>query len=273
MRRISIKKYRRTLSDRESRVLSELSYKNKNVFTLDDIKKLVEKPKNFLDQLTRKKWILRIRREVYMITPLEAGERGADSYTVHSFVIASLLTRPRPYYIGYASALNYHGFTEQTPSSVYITTPKPKNSQKILDINFKFVTVHPRKMFGIEETEIEKYKVNISSPEKTVVDCLDHPEHCGGIEELAKAIFFSKDEIDLKKLAKYAKRIGNTTVIKRLGYITEVFGWKDYVDLFSSFRLKSGYSHLDPGSTIKGRIKEKWKLYTNAKIDPKRWQQ
>ena len=119
MRRISIKKYRRTSSDRESRVLSELSYKNKSVFTLDDIKKLVDKPKNFLDQLTRKKWILRIRRGVYIITPLEAGEEGADSYTVHSFVIASLLTRSRPYYIGYASALNYHGFTEQTPSAVY----------------------------------------------------------------------------------------------------------------------------------------------------------
>jgi len=266
-----MKEYRGALSDRESKVLSELSYENKTIFALKDLTPLVKDCRNFLHHLIEKKWILKIRRGVYIIAPLEAGKLGADSYTVHSFVIASHLTKP--YYIGYWSALNYHGLTEQTPSSVYLATTRYRNSRKLLDINFKFVTISSRKMFGIEETEIENYKVNISSPEKTVVDCLDHPEHCGGIEELAKAIFFSKDEIDLKKLAKYAKRIGNTAVIKRLGYITEVFGWKGYVDLLSSFKLKSGYSHLDPGSPIKGRIKEKWKLYTNAKIDPKRWQQ
>jgi len=268
---MSGRKYRRTLSGKETRILSELSYNNKKIFTLKDIEKMVDKPRNILDQLTRKKWILKIRSGVYVIAPLEAGETGSESYTLHSFVIGSLLTKP--YYIGYWSALNHHGLTEQTPSSVYIVTPKRRNSRKLLDINFKFVTINPRKMFGIEETIIENYKVNISSPEKTIVDCLDHPEHCGGIEELAKALFFSKDEINLKKLMKYVKKIGNTTVIKRLGYMTEVFGWKDYVDLLSSFKLKSGYSHLDPGSPIKGRIKEKWKLHVNVKIEPKRWQQ
>ncbi|MGH9910540.1 MAG: type IV toxin-antitoxin system AbiEi family antitoxin domain-containing protein, partial [Nitrososphaerales archaeon] len=86
------------MSDRESRILSELSYRNKMIFTLKDIQEFEEKPKNFLDQLSRKKWILKIRRGVYVITPLEAGAGGSESYTVHSFVIGSLLTKP--YYIG-----------------------------------------------------------------------------------------------------------------------------------------------------------------------------
>lgn len=271
MKRISITKYRRTLSDRESRILSELSYRNKTVFTLDDIKGQVDKPKNFLDQLTRKKWILKIRRGVYIISPLEAGEGGADSYTIHSFVIGSLLTKP--YYIGYWSALNYHGMTEQTPAAVYIATPKPKNSRTILDTHFIFVTIHPHKMFGMEEVEIEKKTVKISSPEKTIVDCLDHPEHCGGVEEIAKSIYFSKEKTDAKKVVSAAKRIGNNAVIKRLGYIAEILEWHKCLDELYSTKLKSGYSLLDPTRPKTGHIKEKWKLIINASIEPKRWMQ
>lgn len=271
MKRISIIKYRRTLSDKESNALTELSYRNKRIFTLEDIKDQVEKPKNFLDQLIRKKWILKIRRGVYAIAPLETGEAGADNYTMHSFVIGSLLTKP--YYIGYWSALNYHGFTEQTPSSVYIVTPKPKNSRNILDVHYLFVTIRPRKIFGTEEIELEKRKIIISSPEKTIIDCLDHPEHCGGIEEIAKSIYFSKNELDIKKIINYAKEIGNTAVIKRLGYISEIFQWQDYLDLLFSTKLKSGYSLLDPTRPKHGHIRERWKIIVNASIDPKRWMQ
>ncbi len=271
MERISITKYRRTLSDNESKVLTELSYKNKKIFTLDDLKGLVDKPKNLLDQLTRKKWILKIRRGVYAITPLEAGENGADSYTMHSFVIGSLVTKP--YYIGYWSALNYHGLTEQTPASVYIAVPKPKNSRTILDVRYVFVTIPPRKMFGTDEIEIEKRKVTISSVEKTLVDCLDHPEHCGGLNEVTRALYFSRDELDAEKIVEYAIKIGNTAVIKRLGYICETFGWKNYLQILSNAKLKSGYSMLDPTRPKTGHIVERWKIKVNASIDPKRWTQ
>jgi predicted transcriptional regulator of viral defense system len=219
--------------------------------------------------LIEKNWILKIRRGTYVIAPLEAGEKGAAAHTVHSFVIASLLTKP--YYIGYWSALNYHGLTEQTPTFVYVATPNKREPRDILDTHFVFVKIHPRKMFGTEETEIEKRKVTISSPEKTIVDCLDLPEYCGGTEELAKALYFSKDELDVKKVVDYAKKIGNTAVVKRLGYICEVFGWDDYLKLLFSVRLKSGYSMLDPTHPREGRIKERWKLLINASIDPKRW--
>ncbi len=252
-------------------MLSELSYKNKNIFTLDDIKKLVDRPKNFLDQLARKKWILRIRREVYLIAPLEAGEGGADSYTVHSFVLGSLLTRP--YYIGYWSALDHYGFTEQTPPYVYVVTPKPRNSRKILNTEFKFVTITPKKMFDVESTTVENNHVNISSAEKTFVDCLDHPEHAGGIEEVAKALYFSKDELKLKKLARLAIKIGNNTVIKRLGYLSEIFDLNECLEILSIATIKKGYSTLDTLSPKKGKIKEKWSLIINAAIDPEGWRQ
>lgn len=267
--RKSIKQYRRTLSDRESKVLSSLSYSGKNIFTIKDIQRFVHKPRSLLDSLVRKKWVLKIKRGVYVIVPFEAGELGAESYTIHSFVIASLLVEP--YYIGYWSALNYHGLTDQTPPAVYIASTKPRNSRRILNTEFRFVTIPARKMFGTEETEIEKRKVVISSPEKTIVDCLDHPEHSGGVEEVAKTLYFAKDEINPKKLVLFAKKIGNTAVLKRLGYLAEVLKLEDCLKLLAVAKLGSGYSLLDPTLPKRGKIRETWKLVLNAPIDPERW--
>ena len=204
-----------------------------------------------------------------MIAPFEAGELGVASYTLHSFVVASVLVTP--YYIGYWSALNHHGLTDQTPPAVYIASTKPRNSRRILDTEFRFVTIPKRKMFGIEDVVIEKRRVRISSREKTIVDCLDHPEHCGGLEEVAKALYFAKEEIDLEKLVSFAKKIGNTAVLKRLGYIAEALKMEKLVKLLSSAELASGYSLLDPTLNRGGKIIERWRLIANVQIDPSRW--
>ncbi len=268
--RKSIRQYRHTLSERESKVLSTLSYRGKTVFTTGELRELIPNPKNLLDGLIRKKWILKIRKGVYAIVPFEAGELGAASYTLHSFVVASFLVEP--YYIGYWSALNHHGVTDQTPPAVYIATTKPKNSRELLDSEFRFVTIPERKLFGVDEVEIEKRKVRISSPEKTIVDCLDHPEHCGGVEEVAKALYFTKGELDFGKLVGFAEEIGNSAVLKRLGYIAEALKFNEFSGLLSAAALRSGYSWLDP--TVRrahGRIRERWKLIVNIPIDPASW--
>jgi predicted transcriptional regulator of viral defense system len=267
--RKSIRQYRHTLSHREAKILSTLSYRGRTIFTAADLEELTPNPKSLLDGLSRKRWILKIRKGVYAIVPFEAGELGAASYTLHSFVIASFLVEP--YYIGYWSALNHHGLTDQTPPAVYVATTRPKNSRTILDTRFRFVTIPERKMFDVDEIEIEKRKVRISSREKTVVDCLDHPEHCGGVEEVAEALYFARDEIDCEELVQLAERIGNNAVLKRLGYIAEALRLDECSALLSAVTLRSGYSLLDPTLRARGKIRERWKLIVNIAIDPARW--
>lgn len=212
---------------------------------------------------------MKLKQGVYIIAPLEAGKFGANSHTVHSFVIASHLVRP--YYISHWSALNYHGLTEQTPPCVYITTTKPRNRKKILNVEFVFVTVPKRKMFGLKTIKVEDNPVKISTREKTVVDCLDHPEHCGGINEIAKVIYFEHENLDFGKIAIIAKKMQNKTITKRLGYLLEKFGFEQYFDLLTNNDISKGYSKLDPKLPKKGKTNEKWKLYINSLIDPKMW--
>ena len=173
------------------------------------------------------------------------------------------------------SALNYHGLTDRTPSHVYIATTTTKHSHKLLDIKFKFVTIYPQKMFGMEEKIIEERKVNISSPEKTIVDCLDHPKYGGGVEEIAKTLFFSKNEINVKIIVDYAKKMKNNTIIKRLGYISEMIEWNECLELLKNIKIKSGYSLFEPSfpKLTTSKIKEKWKLLINTELDPQRFLQ
>ncbi|MDR0492550.1 MAG: transcriptional regulator [Nitrososphaerota archaeon] len=257
------------MSERETKVLTSLSYAGKTIFTTNDLKEFTNNPKNLLDWLVRKKWIQKIKKGTYLIAPLEAGVNGAANYTVHSFILASVLVEP--YYIAYASTLNYQGLTDQTPNATYVATTKPRNSKTILNTKIRFVTIPPHKMFGTEETEIENRKINIASKEKTIIDCLDHPEHCGGIEEVAKALYFAKNDLDQTKLVNFAQKIKNKTVLKRLGYLAEILCIEKILQTLSSLPLSSGYSLLDCSLKKRGTIVEKWKLVINVHIDPSKW--
>jgi predicted transcriptional regulator of viral defense system len=201
---------------------------------------------------------------------LDVGVKGADSFILHNFVIASHLVES--YYIAYWSALNHHGLSEQIPRTTFIATTKPKMPLTILDSDYYFVAIEKRKFFGSQEIEIEDWKVSISTPEKTIADCLDHPEHSGGIDEVAKAIYFNHKDFDLAKVYEFAKRMENLTILKRLGYILEIANLLDtYKDVFAHFTPTKGYPALDPISPRKGRHNSRWGLLVNFELDPQRW--
>ncbi|MGQ9719503.1 MAG: hypothetical protein ACUVWK_06690 [Nitrososphaerales archaeon] len=63
------------------------------------------------------------------------------------------------------------------------------------------------RFYGFIEEEIAGTKVNIPTREKTTVERLMHPKYCGGLEAVAKGIWRAKDNMDLKKLLEYAKRV------------------------------------------------------------------
>ena len=269
--KMSEEDYKKGLAARESLLIAALARQDKKIFSIGDARTVTEAdPRKIMSALIKKKWVLPLKRGLYAIVPLDVGVKGADSFILHNFVIASHLVEP--YYIGYWSALNHHGLSEQIPRTTFIATTKPKMSLNILNSDYYFVTIGKRKFFGSQEIEIEGWKVNISTPEKTIADCLDRPEHSGGIDEVAKAIYFNHTEFDIARVSEHARRMGNITILKRLGYILEVAGLlDDYKDVFRKFTPSKGYPALDPISPRKGRHNSRWGLLVNFELDPKRW--
>lgn len=264
-------KYRKGLSKKESFLLSELARENKPIFTATQAKKILkEEPYLILHALKEKRWILVLKNGLYAIVPLDIGVEGSEGFIVHDFVAASYLAKP--YYIGFWSALNYHGLSDQIPKSVFVSTKKAKKPLIILNTEFIFVQLNQNKFFGIERIEIEGGNVNISNANKTIADCLDHPEHSGGIEEVARSIYFNHKELNFEKIKQFGLRMKNITILKRLGYILEKSNLlEEYQDIFEGIKLSKGYSKLDTISQEKGKYNEKWNLLINIEISPERW--
>ncbi len=232
--------------------------RNGKVFTFEDAYRIsgIERIylRKILYRLEKKGMIERVARGKYIVIPL-GGEKG--KYTLHEFIIGSLIVSP--YAISYWSALNYYGLTEQIPSTVFLQTTvwKKKQEIEIFGVKYKIVRVKKEKFFGIRKEWIEETEVNITDREKTIIDCLDKPQYCGGIVEVAKAL--RDKRLKKEKLVQYAIKIGNSGVIRRLGFLCDYLGIK--IDLTPP--ETRNYLLLDPTMPEKRNKNAKWRLVIN----------
>ena len=260
---------RKGLGKSEAYLLSSLLSAGKTSFTVEEALKISGMRRRSLitalHRLAKKGWLLRIERGRYQVIPLEAGPSPA--YMEHSFALASTLVKP--YYIGFWSALNFHGYTEQVPSTVFVATTRRKREVSVGKVRFRFVRLSERKFFGYGEVWVGHLKVNVSDKEKTIVDCLDHPELCGGIAEAAKGLWNGADEISWEKLLDYALRVGNSAVLKRMGYLMELMGIGPGEWFIEKLRgnMAKGFVKLDPMAGRKGRYSSRWLLIINVDED------
>lgn len=256
----------RTLGGAGSNLLTEITRQRKRIFTYEDAVKAYGSSNRrlweLLSTLVKRGWLQRIEKGKYLILPFEAGRER--EWTEHEFIIASYLIEP--YYIGFRSALNYYGYTEQISRTVYIasTRRKLKSSLEVSGVTYRLVNMLERKFFGFQQTSIDGYKVNISEPEKTFVDCLDQPGYCGGISEVVKGLWYGRDELDFTKMAEYSRRHGNRASSQRLGYIIEQLGFnaKSAVEILLK-SLSTRYAPLNTLSESKGKYIERWKVIVN----------
>ncbi len=211
-----------------------------------------------LHMLEKGGWIERIEKGKYVILPLEA-ERG--KYTLHEFVLGSALVRPSA--IAYWSALHYHGLTEQIPNVVFVqtTSRKKRREIKVFGTEYRIVRVVRRKFFGFEPLWIEGLKVHMTDKEKTIIDCLDKPQHCGGVIEVYKAL--EEENVEVKRLSEYLVRFGSGAVAKRLAYLAGLVGLDVRVP---DHLIKEGVVPLDPTMPRKGEVNRRLKLLINMEL-------
>jgi len=261
----SVESIKQGLSRREALALTRLASRNRTIITIEDLQDAIDvsydDAKKIANNLVHKKWLDRLKSGTYLIVPLAAGETG--EYTEHEFVIAFHLAGPM--YVSYWSALDYHGLTEQVPTTVFAATTEQAPSREIHGVRYAFVTLTESKFFGYDAVAIDSHRVNVASVAKTLVDCADHPEHCGGITELAKGL--AAADLDRETLADYLLRQGNGAAIKRLVYLADLLDVElpqrdELVEAFTS-----GYSKLDPTRGDEGRHVREYRLRLNVPED------
>ncbi len=232
----------------ELRLLLTLEEKGLSVFTIDDAKGNLKTTDSsvwhVLNGLVNKKRIRRIERSRYLLIPAKAGIEGY--WSEYPWVVLPHLIDV--YYVGFWTAMNYWGMTEQIPYTVFVATTKRKRNLKFGNQKFEFITLSKKKFFGfVKEKADKKEFFNISSKEKTIVDGLMHPEYCGGIVEVTKAMWNARKEVNWQTVIEMAEKVEINVVLKRLGYLLSILNIEEDISEKTREKIKkSPYQYLDP---------------------------
>lgn len=231
----------------------------------------VSKARALLNYLYRRGWLARVKHGVYATVPLGATE--PSEWREDAWIVATTLFSPC--YIGGWSACEHWALTEQLFRDLVVVTSKDirKTHEEIQGTPFRLKHLPAKLHFGTKIVWRNRTRVQVSDPHRTIIDVLDDPTLGGGISHVTTILgeYFGGEHRDVKLLIEYAKRLGNRTVFKRLGYLIEALGIEaSDVMLECRANFSAGISPLDPAVKSPGTITKKWNLRINVKVSKER---
>ncbi|NLX07708.1 MAG: hypothetical protein GXY33_21425 [Phycisphaerae bacterium] len=218
-----------------------------------------------LHHLVRAGWLIRVRKGLYVISSTTPGVSP-----VHEFEIAMALVEPAA--ISHWSAMHYHGLTDQAPRKVFVLTTteasvprRPTGSDqgyRVGDTLFQFIQTKPERYFGTKKIWVGEARITITDPERTLIDGLLMPQHCGDFAEVLHAFSSRGQQLDTKRIIEYALRLDAATA-KRLGWVLDELGHPpEQLDPLLAVPIK-GYRRLDPTGPRRGPCNRRWMIQEN----------
>jgi predicted transcriptional regulator of viral defense system len=223
-----------------------------------------------LHHLVRSGWLIRLRKGLYAISPSMPGVTPA-----HEFEVAMHLVDPAA--IAFRSAMHHHGMTEQIPREVYVLTTteasaprdrspgkrsRRKGVHRIGDADYRFIQVKPERFFGVSRGWFSEARVAITDPERTLLDGLMMPKHCGDFAEVLHAFETRVESLDLERIIEYALKL-DAAIAMRLGWVLEHFDAEPKKLSRLRRRPVKGYRPLDPSGPRKGACNARWMIQEN----------
>lgn len=231
------------------------------------IKALPESKENtireLLSDMTKRGLLMRLKEGVYYIIPYE---ENAETFMPDWHLIVKYLVRDAKHYIGYYSALQVHNLITQPSLKEQIVVNKQirPSEIKIKNITFQFIYHNENHFFGEKKIWIDDFnKVQCSDIEKTIIDCLFKPDYAGGIVEVARAIYSTKEKLDYNKLLEYTIKFNSQAVVKRLGYLLELFEIETVITEELQKLKTASYIVLDTELPKTGKRNSRWSIQQN----------
>jgi len=260
------------ISTQSNQLLSYFNGQNRNCFNYSLACKALPDSKasavrELLSDMTKRGLLLRLKDGVYYIIPYE---QNAETFMPDWHLIAEHLVNNAKQYIGYYSALQIHNLITQPSLKEQIVVSKQirPSEIKVKDIPFQFIYHNDKHFFGAKKMWIDSFnKVLCSDLEKTLIDCLFKPDYAGGIVEVARAIFTSKDKIKYDTLLEYAKKFDSQAVIKRLGFLLEMLDINTKIIADLQNLKTASYVLLDTELPKTGKRNSRWSIQQNLETE------
>jgi predicted transcriptional regulator of viral defense system len=260
------------ISTQSHKLLSYFYGQNRNCFDYSQAYKALPDSnanaiRELLSDMTRRGLLFRVKAGVYYIIPYE---QDAETFMPEWHLLAEHLVNNAGFYIGYYSALQIHNLITQPSLSEQIVVSKQirPSEIKIKEVPFQFIYHNNKHFFGSKKIWIDSFnKVQCSDLEKTFIDCLFKPDYAGGIAEVARAMYISKDKIHYDTLLQYARKFDSQAVIKRLGFLLEILEINTPI-IEELLKIKTAsYVVLDTELPKTGRRISRWSIQQNLETD------
>lgn len=215
----------RTLGPKEAKTVLSFREQGRSIVRAADVIAILgseQTARKVTRNLLRKGWLTRLVGGRYLFLPPEHGPENLGEN--NALALASAVVEPS--YVGWWAAASYHGFTTQKPTTICVATRRQLATRTIEGNDIRFVSLVERKFFGFKTYDLYGREAMISLPEKTVADCVDHPELAGGVAEVTRIIHGASSGTAPGEILDSALRMGSTALLQRLGYLTDLVGWK-----------------------------------------------
>jgi predicted transcriptional regulator of viral defense system len=263
----------KTLGPLAGRLVTTLYSRNRPIFHFQEAAEILgggrAPASKVLSQLINNGVVTRLKSGTFRLVPFELGfEReylGNPYIAARELILSGHKGIKEEYYLSYGSAFDLHQMVTQPQLIVYVSSPRMMRSLTIQGTEFRFVRCKTKDLFGITEIWIDKNeKVFVSDLERTLLDGLRQPAYCGGFSEAAKGFSIKHQAIDPQKLIDYAVRLDVGAVIRRLGYLMELYQIGSRIHWqFLQTKLTSTYQLLDPELPAEGSYIARWRLRLN----------
>ena len=186
---------------------------SKLLFTLQDVAQEIGNTRSaqtLLMRYQKQGFVSKVRRGLYCANNIATHLPEANKYQVASAITPSS-------YVAYHAAMEYHGLAHQVYYDVAVGGEQAFNSFEFDGIHFTFRQIPTH--IGID-TPIADSHVRVTNVERTVIDCIDRIDLCGGWEELTNCLMsvqYLREEMLLTILQTYNK----IALYKKVGFLFE----------------------------------------------------
>lgn len=229
--------------------------------------------RKLLHDLHRKDALVRAGKGMYVVAPPESlhepGKPPIDPFKVLDQLMDALEI---PYYAAYMTAAYLHGGAHHIPRTVTVATPQPRRPVRLGSTRITFHQVPMERMTGTLRMPQSGEYLTVSDVEKTLLDCADRFDLCGGPAGLAQIVWEIGTKVEASKLRKYAEEDGRQPVIQRLGYILAQLAYKKpsrvpraLYKALVPLRSERTYV-LDPAREGEAELDDYWNVRVNTDI-------
>jgi len=262
----------KNISSRSSKLLSYFHEQGESCFNYLSASKALPDSKEsavreLLSDMTKRGLLMRIKNGLYYIIPYE---QDPELFMPDWHLLPKYLVKGSSYYIGYYSAMQIHNLITQPSLKEQVVVSKQihPSSIEIKTTTFQFIYHNEKHFFGAKKIWIDRFsKVICSDLEKTFIDCLYKPDYAGGIVEIARALYMSKEKINFDKLFDYSQRFKSQAVIKRLGFLLEILEIETEIIAELQKKRTSSYAVLDTELPRTGKLLSRWRIQQNLETE------